>query len=186
MDIGLNTLLVALMFVTILSMGIGNILMSLADILNKATASRRDKAHVGWIFVVLLVHFNMFWHTKAILAVDDWQFSGFLLAMAGPVLLFFATSILLTNPPEDGDIDLATFFMGLGRHFFGMFALLQIWIVGVGMSLAGSFVVTDVVNILFGLLTAGLAINTNKRFRVAGIRLAWGLCLASFVIQWIP
>ncbi len=185
MDIGLNTLLVASMFVTILSMGIGNILMALADIFNKATASKRDGAHIGWIFLVLLVHFNMFWHTKEILAVDDWQFGGFLLAMAGPVLIFFATSILLTNPPEDDNIDLTEFFMGLGRHFFWMFALLQVWIVGVGVALTGSLVATDVVNVLFGVLAVGLAINTNNRIRLAGICSAWGICLASYVIRWI-
>ena len=40
MEIELNTLLVALMFVTILVMGIGNILMVLADVINRATAAR--------------------------------------------------------------------------------------------------------------------------------------------------
>jgi len=60
MDIQLNTLLVALMFVTILSMGIGNILSSLADIFNHATSSRRHPVHISWIVLLLIVHFNLF------------------------------------------------------------------------------------------------------------------------------
>ncbi len=185
MEIGLNTLLVALMFVTILSMGIGNILMSLADNFNRATASRRDRTHISWIVLVLMIHFNLFWHTKSILAVDDWQFGGFLLAMAGPVLMFFATSILLTNPPEDDGIDLTAFFMKLGRPFFWILALLQMWVVGVGVSLTGSFVATDGVNILFFVLAIFLALKTSRRYWVAGLWFAWGLSLASLVIQWL-
>ncbi len=106
MDIDLNTMLVALMFVTILSMGIGNILGTMADIFNHATSARRDRVHVGWIVFLLLVHFNLFWYTKAILDVEVWRFGGFLMAMAGPVLIFFATNILLTDPPEEDPVDL--------------------------------------------------------------------------------
>jgi hypothetical protein len=185
MDIQLNTLLVALMFVTILSMGIGNILISLADIFNHATPSRRDKVHIGWIALVLLVHFNLFWHTKSILSVEDWQFGGFLLAMAGPVLMFFASSILLTNPPTDDEPHLGEFFTALGQRFFWMFAILQVWIVGVGYSMTGGFVPYDIVNVLFGILAVVLALAGSHRIQVFGIWFAWGLALASAAISWL-
>ena len=185
MDIDLNTLLVALMFVTILSMGIGNILISLADIFNNATPSRRDKVHVGWIVLLLLVHFNLFWHTKAILNVENWDFAGFLLTMAGPVLMFFATSILLTDPPEDFQPNLVSFFVGLGRRFFLMFAALQAWIVIVGYSMTRTFVPSDTVNIAFIVLGLLLAFNSSSGFQRLGIFLAWGLGLATFAIRWL-
>lgn len=185
MDIGLNTLLVALMFVTILSMGIGNILVSMADIFNHATPSRRDKVHVGWIVLVLIIHFNLFWHTREILNLDDWRFTGFLMAMAGPVLMFFATSILLTDPPGDVKPDLKTFFTSLGRRFFLMLALLQVWIVMVGYNLSGGFVTTDLVNIALGVLALVLASAKNDRFQTAGIFIAWGLVMISGGIRWL-
>lgn len=185
MDIQLNTLLVALMFVTILSMGIGNILISLADIFNHATPSRRDRVHVGWIVLILIVHFNMFWHTKAILAVEDWEFGGFLMAMAGPVLMFFATSILLTNPPTNEEPELGEFFISLGRRFFWMFAALQTWIVLVGLTMTGSFVSTDAVNLLFAVLAVLLALSNGGRIQILGIWVAWGLGLSSFGIRWL-
>jgi len=184
-DIGLNTLLVALMFVTVLSMGIGNILMTLADILNQATPSRRDRVHVAWIVLILLIHFNVFWHTKSILAVDDWQFGSFLLAIAGPVLLFFTTSIALTNPPEQDTADLRRFFDAIGRRFFLMLALLQIWIVGVSYSLAGSFVANDLINVGFFVLALFLAINPRSPFQAPGVWIAWGLGLAGLALRWL-
>jgi hypothetical protein len=185
MDIQLNTLLVALMFVTLLSMGIGNILVSLADIFNHATPSRRDRVHIAWIALILVVHFNLFWHTKAILSVEDWDFAGFLLAMAGPVLLFFATSILLTVPPEDFQPNLASFFLGLGRRFFLMFAVLQAWILTVGYSMTGIFQIYDTVNVAFVALGLGLAFSHSERIQKLGIILAWGLGLAGFAISWL-
>lgn len=185
MDIQLNTLLVALMFVTILSMGIGNILVSLADIFNHATPSRRDRSHVAWIVLLLLVHFNLFWQTKAILEVDNWHFGGFLLTMAGPVLMFFATCILLTDPPESVQGDLSSFFTALGRRFFLMFAILQAWIVVVGYTLTRGFAPTDIVNIGFIVLALALAASSSIRLHKLGAYLAWGLGLASFTIRWL-
>jgi hypothetical protein len=185
MDIDLNTLLVALMFVTILSMGIGNILTSLADIFNHATPSRRGKIHVSWIFLLLIIHFNLFWQTKEILNVDNWQFGGFLLAMAGPVLMFFASSILLTAPPEDVQPDLDSFFGALGRRFFLMFAVLQGWVIMVGFAMTGAFVITDLTNAGFIVLAVSLALIDNKRFHTLGAFAAWGLGLAGFALRWI-
>ena len=117
MEIELNTLLVALMFVTILVMGIGNILMTLADVINRATSAQRAGLHNGWIVLLLLVHFNLFWHTKEILNVEQWDFTGFLLIIAGPVLVFFATSALLTNPSAEEQEDLKGYFLRVGRPF---------------------------------------------------------------------
>ena len=185
MDIQLNTLLVALMFITILSMGIGNILGSMADILNHATPSRRGRVHISWIVLLLMVHFNLFWQTKEILDVENWEFGGFLLTIAGPVLLFLAASILLTDPPEGVREDLNSFFVGLGRRFFLIFALLQVWVMGVGFTLTGSFVVTDIVNAVFLVLAVSLASSTSERFHNVGAFLAWGLGLVSFALRWL-
>jgi len=183
-EIDLNTLLVALMFVTILSMGIGNILLGLADIFNHATPTRRDRTHVAWIVLMLVVHFNMFWHTKAILGVDDWQFGGFLLAMAGPVLMFFATSIMLTDPPAGEGEDLRRFFDALGLRFYLMFAALQAWIIFVSYSLMGQFVPSDLVNLAFLVLSLLLAAKPRDPYQRPGIFLAWGLGLGSLVLRW--
>ena len=185
MDIGLNTLLVALMFVTILSMGIGNILGALADIFNHATPSRRDRVHVAWIVLLLLVHFNVFWHTKAILDVEDWRFAGFLLTIAGPVLMFFATSILLTDPPDLEPERLRQFFDDLGRRFYLMFALLQVWIVAVGGALTGSFVTTDLANVAFFVLALLLAAKPERPYQVPGAVAAWSLGLVGLALRWI-
>jgi hypothetical protein len=182
-EIDLNTMLVALMFVTILSMGIGNILGTMADIFNHATAARRDRVHVSWIILLLMVHFNLFWHTKAILDVAEWTFGGFLIAMAGPVLIFLATSILLTNPPDENPADMQKFFVKLGRRFFIVFGLSQAWVVLAGYAMTRVFVVTDLVNVAFVVLSIILASSTAQRVQLGGAATAWGLGLASLVFR---
>ncbi len=185
MDIELNTILVALMFVTILSMGIGNILGAMAEDFHHSPTGRRSRLHVAWISLILLVHFNIFWNTKALLEVTEWTFAGFLIAIAGPVLLFLATSILLNRAPSDDANEQENLFVQLSGRFFAVFALLQIWIVAAGFAMTGSFVDNDVTNVVFLLLAVLLAIVKSDRVQLIGLVTAWGLGLASFAISWM-
>lgn len=184
MDIELNTLLVALMFVTILCMGIGNILVTLADILNRASSSRRSRAHVSWMSFLLLAHFNLFWNTKEILNVERWRFAGFLLTILGPVLLFFATSVLLTAPSGEDEADLDALFLRLGRPFFLLLAAVQVWVLGAGYTLSGGWVIQDLLNLLLVILALGLASSRSSRAHSVGAMLAWILMLGVWVIRW--
>jgi hypothetical protein len=183
MDMELNTVLVALMFVTILSMGIGNILVTLADVFNHATRSRRSGVHVAWIVLLLLVHFNLFWQTKALVDREAWQFGDFLLVIAGPVLMFFATNVLLTAPSERESVDLEKFFAALGRRFFLMLVAVQAWILVVAFTLMGGLSSGDTFNIAFGVLPLVLMLNSAHRIQVAGVAVAWVLALLGMVLR---
>ncbi len=55
-----TSLLVALMFVTLLSMGIGNAVNTLSVIVEKGKKSGYSKLQVGWLGLILLSYFNMF------------------------------------------------------------------------------------------------------------------------------
>ena len=86
-----SSLLVAIMFVIILSMGIGHILVAAAAMVDRRVAQRIDVLHVNWTLLLLLVYFNFFWHTLDLLATEDWVFASFLYMMAGAILIYFAT-----------------------------------------------------------------------------------------------
>ena len=179
MDIELNTLLVALMFVTILCMGLGNILMVLADLFNHATISRRAGIHAGWMVLLLIVHFNLFWHTKSILEAENWRFGDFLLAIAGPVLLFFASSVLLTPPSEEEQEDLKAFWLEIARRFFLMFAAVQGWILVVDFAIVGQLSSGDALNLALGVLALFLATSRSLKVHLIGLCVAWGIGLIS-------
>ena len=69
MDVS-HALLVALMYVTILSLGIANILGSLADAVARPPSSQFDSFHTSWSLLVLFAHFDLFWQTLEILGVE--------------------------------------------------------------------------------------------------------------------
>jgi len=63
--------------------------------------------------------------------------------------------------------------------------MLQIWIVSAGFSMTGSYVTTDLTNVIFFLLAILLATKKSDRVQLIGVMTAWGLGIASFTISWI-
>ena len=93
-----SALLVMIMFVVLLTIGIGNILMSLAAMVDRRSPVAASRMHIAWIVLLLLVYFNLFWQTLDVLSIENWTFSEFLYLILGPVLILFASQVLLPNP----------------------------------------------------------------------------------------
>ena len=89
-----TTLLVAIMFVTILGLAIGNILMTCAEIAGGLRHPMPERLHLSWILLMLLALLNLFWETTTILDIENWLFIQFLYVIAGPMVLLFATSVI--------------------------------------------------------------------------------------------
>ena len=92
-----TTLLVSIMFVTILAMAIGNILMTCAEIAGGLRHPVPERLQLSWIFLMLFALLSLFWQTTVLLDVDKWLFVEFLYVMAGPMVLLFATSVITAS-----------------------------------------------------------------------------------------
>lgn len=90
-----TTLLVAIMFVTILAMAIGNILMTCAEIAGGLRRPMPERIQLSWIFLMLFALLSLFWETTSLLDVDKWLFVEFLYVIAGPMVLLFASSVII-------------------------------------------------------------------------------------------
>jgi hypothetical protein len=95
-----NSLLVTLMFVGILTIGIGTILDALAGVVNRRAGLRANRYQTNWMLLLLLIHLNMFWHVLKILD-QEWMFLGFLFVISGPIILYFTTRVLLPDPGDE-------------------------------------------------------------------------------------
>jgi hypothetical protein len=62
----------------VLSIGIGNLLMGLTAFVDRRIEVDRHGLPVSWLLLVLLQHLHLFWHTRLILAVNEWTFAEFL------------------------------------------------------------------------------------------------------------
>lgn len=169
-----NNLLVAIMYVVILSMGIGHILGGLAALVGKRTEQKTDRLQASWMVLLLLAYFNLFWHTIDLLAVEDWAFLDFLYVMAGPILIFFATTVFVPNAPPEGTSP----YYSVSRRFFTLLAIVQLWILGADFVLGRGLPAAAAFNIAAVGLFATLAMTQRPRMHSAGNGLAWLLFVA--------
>ena len=176
-----SSLLVAFMFIIILSMGIGHILGAVAVMVDRRVGQRIGALHLNWTLLLLLFYFHLFWHTIDLLSTEEWGFTGFLYIMAGAILIYFATCILLPEP--DDSLDMRAHYFEVSRQFFFLLALLQAWIIGVDFLLGTGFTSAGVVNLVVLLLALLLATSRKITVHVGGTAVAWVLFLGSMVVR---
>jgi hypothetical protein len=178
-----NSLLVAIMFVMILSIGIVNILASLASKIDYRSKQTNPGICMSWIILLLLAHFNMFWHTIAIMSIEEWVFAGFLCIVTGPILIFFATDLMLPEPSHPESSDLRAHYFTVSRRFFCMIAVLLLWSIGVDLVLGRGFTGAGGFNVVMFALAVILAFSQLPRLHVLGTGLAWALFITSLALR---
>ena len=180
MDVS-SSLLVAMMFVVVLSIGIGNILMGLSSLLSQRSPREIDWLPTSWVLLLLLQHLNMFWHTLTILEVEEWGFGGFLYVVTGPILLFLATSLLLADPAYEGSSDASAHYFRVARRFFSIMAVLMLWTIGGDFVLGSGFTAAGLWNASLVVPFLVLANSTAFRLHVTLTGATWALILSLLI-----
>jgi hypothetical protein len=173
-----SSLLVAMMFVMVLSIGIGNILMGLSSLLNQRSPREIDWLPTSWVLLLLLQHLHMFWHTVTILEAEEWGFGGFLYVVTGPILLFLATSLLLADPAYSGPGDPREHYFRVGTRFFSIMAVFMLWMIGVDFVLGSGFTAAGVWNAILAVLFLVLANSKAVRLHATATSVTWVLSLS--------
>ena len=129
MDIS-TTLLVILMFTSIVGIGIANILMAFAGQVSALSQVFKRWVWAAWLLILLLTYLGMFWNSRVLVQREDWHYSLFLFVILGPILLLFASTVMtqrLVTDADDGESprdDKAT------SRFFCLYAAVQAWFIG--------------------------------------------------------
>jgi hypothetical protein len=168
----LPTLLVAMMFITILAMAIGNILMTCAEIAGGLRRPMPERIQLSWIFLMLLALLSLFWETTVILDVDQWVFFEFLYVIAGPMVLLFASSVIIAPSHDEQNGESHSHFIELSGRFFFMLALHEVWILGLDYWY-GSLGAISFINVVMLCLFLVLAVTSSLRVHTIGTSLAW-------------
>jgi len=161
-----KTLLVAIMYVTIVATGLINVLMTLSDIVGGKL--KTESIHTGWLTLLLLVYLNFFWHTTAILDIEGWDFLSFISFIIGPIILLFATN-LMTSPAdvEEGAMRDLYYFKQSAR-FFLLLGLLQVWTIGLDQVFQNVGFETYL-TVATGVLFIILLVSKNYAVHIAGL-----------------
>ena len=177
----INTLLVAFMFITILTLGIAGVLAELAEVVRNVERKQRDRLLVGWALLLLFAYFTLFWHTADITLLEEWDFGLFLFAETGPVLLLLATQIMLgalaAEPESDPGLAVRQ------SRFFVIFALLQVWSIAAGFVLGVGFTLGSALDIVVLATCLALASSTNRTFHTVGLAIVCIAYLASAIVE---
>jgi hypothetical protein len=172
-----TTLLVAIMYVMIISIGLSNLLMALSDLVGGRLKVKPDRVHTSWLLLLLFAYFNYFWQTTAILEIDDWQFLSFIGFLTGPMCLLFGTNLLVVMPDSD-DISPQAHYMQHSNRFFLLLCLFNAWVVGLDYFSENMTMDTWVSGIIALLCFALMASDSYKVHKLAA-PVGWVLILTS-------
>jgi len=176
-----SALLVAIMFVVLLSIGIGNILMSLASMVDRRSPATASRMHISWIVLLLLVYFSLFWHTLDVLSVENWTFAEFLYVMLGPVLILFASQVLLPHSTSTDAGELNERYFEVSRPFFLFLAASQLWVNGVDLVLKDGLTRAGAMNGVAAVIALVLAFSHSRTVHLPLTIAMWLL----FLVVWI-
>ncbi len=170
MDVS-DSLLVAMMFVVVLTMGIGNILTALAELADRRTSVTSDILPLTWAILLLGQHLNLFWDILEILSVKEWSFVDFVYILSGPIVLFLATSILLPKADSESKSASRAHYFRIARQFFLLLAAVMAWVLGADIFIGAGLRASAIWNLLSMFILVTLALVPRPRVHMIGTTL---------------
>jgi len=156
--------------------------MAVAAVVGGDRENRPDVLLAAWTVLLLLVYLELFWHTLDLLNVEEWAFGGFLYVILGPMLLFFATNVLLPGASVPEGVSAREHYLASSARFFWLLALVQVWIIGVDQLLGSGFTAATALTAGAALLAVILASTRRVSVHAVGTALAAVLFVASFIL----
>ena len=178
------TLIVALMYVTVLSFGLASLLTSLAQIIRRGNGISASPAHLNWLLILLLVHFNMVWHAVLFTNIEAWSYHAFLIIVLGPTLAFFSANILAPEPVANEDNDaLNESYFSFIQQFLVLFGAIQLWAIASDFILGRGITGSAIFNILLFLIALFLFKSRSNKVHVASIYFIWAVYITSIALR---
>ena len=110
--------------------------------------------------------------------VDKWGFLGFLYMMTGPLLIYFATAILISTHNEN-----ETNKTLIRPGFFVVFMLLQFWIITVDLMLEKSVIEHSLLNIIMMLIAFVLMRSQDEKVQRYGLIANLGIVILAVILR---
>lgn len=148
----------------VLALGVTQLLQGASELVR---SSRRYPGHTFWVLALLLVHVQLWWAMWDLHDRASWTFLTFLYLLLGPILLFFATNLLLPRTASE-TLDWASHFFAVRRWFLVsmtgivVWGIFVTWLVG-DVPLSHPYRVTQAGRLLF--FVVGFA-SENRRLHV--------------------
>ncbi len=149
-----TTLLVAIMYVTLIATGLSNLLMIISELVSgKKTVVQPSRTHAFWLIILLFSYFSFFWQTTHLLEFDGWDYIGFIAFLTGPIFLLFGTNLIINLPDSTETRD--EFYMEQSTRFFILLIGVQLWVIALDVifeSVGAATAMTGLLAVVFAIL----------------------------------
>ncbi len=114
----------------VIGLGVARIVLSVSQYIERRDQVRASWIHALWTTLLFLLFVGLWWvvwgfrHAEA----ERWSFFALIYLLAGPVLVYLPTLLLLPNVPETGQIDLGGLFDRFGRPVFLCLSGFAVWV----------------------------------------------------------
>ncbi len=168
----------------VIALGVARVVTSVSHYIQNRDRVRPAFAHVAWSTILFLWFVGLWWISWGLRNVEAelWSYFTLIFLLVGPSLMYLATTLLLPDVPEHGELDLGERFERIGRSFFACLAGLLLWLVSVELFLLQeALLLPKRVNqgILVALLGFGAIFPSRKTAGVLGA-LVLALAIVAF------
>lgn len=114
----------------VIGLGVARIVTAASSYLQHRERVRFSAAHGVWCLILFLWFVGLWWIAWGLRHVEAslWSYFTLIFLLVGPCLMYLATTLLLPDLPERGELDLGERFESLGRSFFLSLAGFVIWL----------------------------------------------------------
>ncbi|MFG0291087.1 MAG: hypothetical protein ACF8CQ_23175 [Rhodopirellula sp. JB044] len=114
----------------VIGLGVARIVVSVSQYVSRWERVRFSSVHALWSFSLFLMLVGLWWIIWGLRFVDAerWSFFTLIYLLAGPVLLFLPSIILLPDVPQDGELDLGSVVEEAARTLFLCLAAFLLWL----------------------------------------------------------
>jgi hypothetical protein len=104
----------------IIGLAVARLVSAVSSYVQHRDRVRFSVAHGVWSLAIFFLFVGLWWIAWGFRHVDAerWSFFTLIFLMVGPCLMYLASSLLLPDLPEEGELDLGTPLERLGRPFF--------------------------------------------------------------------
>jgi hypothetical protein len=117
------------------------------------------------------------------MSIENLEFGGFLYIITGPILIFFATSVILPGAWLADSNGMRKHYFKVSRRFFVILALLQLWDIGLETMLGKGFTGEAILSVATLALALAMMSSQRATLHVLGTIIAWLLFLTFLILR---
>jgi hypothetical protein len=114
----------------IIGLGVARIVMSVSQYIRQHERIRFSAMHAVWTTALFLLFVGLWWILWGARSIEAerWSFFTLIYLLAGPMLIYLPSILLLPEVPDTGELDLGSVFDRVGRPFFLCLAGYCLWL----------------------------------------------------------